>query len=102
MLRKPKHLAKRLLLSHYSECLEKGANESVSSSKGGSSAKEMIHRINGEGPSFRRELLHPAVMTSVASAVGSDFDFEEKILPSVLTIATSPRTDVNGEEFTAS
>ena len=101
MLRKPKHLAKCLLLSHYSECLEIGANESVSSSKGGSSAKEMIHRINGEGPSFRRELLHPAVMTSV-SAVGSDFDFEEKILPSVLTIATSPRTDVNGEEFTAS
>ena len=102
ILRKPNILAKRVLLAQYSECLESGANENVSSRKGGSSAKELIYRINEEGPSFRRELLHPAVLTSVASAVCSDYDFEEKILPSVLSIATSPRTDVNEEEFTAS
>jgi WD40 repeat protein len=102
ILRKPKIIAKRILLAQYAECLESGANEDVSSQKGGSSVKEIIQQMNEEGPSFRRELLHPAVLNSVASAVCSDFDFEEKILPSVLTIVTSSRADVNEEEFSAS
>ena len=40
ILRKP-NILQRVLLAQYSECLESGANENVSSRKGGSSAKEI-------------------------------------------------------------
>jgi len=103
ILQKPAHLAKYVLLKQYCESLELGANEEISDDVNHPvSAKEYFQRINEEGPSFRRELLHQTVASSIASAVGSDFDFDDKMIPSLLTIVASSREDVNDEELNAS